>query len=267
MNRRGVAMVMVLGATVVLLTAAAGIARSRADRAIRERSGSALTMGLAVADASEAPILAWLKQESRDAVVHPAERAPWLPVMDSELRVGDVPVRVTITAWDQHGMVPAEPEVAGAILSQGSTHAGWLDTDFGGLDQAARDARVFPSRAHPDRLGGVLATHSSAAGSRRGNVAGMYSLNLNTAPAWLLASAIPDPELVGRILAARESGEPADVARLGSGVSGNARLIGSSPAWAFRTDVEVPFARVSTWTVFVRDGGAWRREQRLVITD
>ncbi|MEM9373747.1 MAG: hypothetical protein AAGA55_08900 [Planctomycetota bacterium] len=272
MNRRGAAMILVLGASVVLLTAAAVVARSRVTEEMHSNSGRALTLALNIAEAADDPILAWLRHESGDVVLPANNPAPSTSIMRSNLQIADCSVSVTVTAWDQHGMVPRDSTLADSLSSpipNPEVSVSWLDEDDPGLDLGRANAGVFPSLTQPGRPGGLIATHNPPPGVRKGRSARIASINVHTAPIWLLDSLLSDTrgDELSRILAARRSGERADLSGIRSGAGEHIRLIGTSPAWSFRTDVRTKHASVSVWSVYTRRGGVWVREQRLVIAE
>jgi len=265
-------MILVLGATVVLLTAAAAIARVRVSNTLRARSSDSLILAWEVAHASEAPILAWLTNESSDVVLPLDAEFPMIEITDARLSVADVPVSLTITAWDQHGMVPNDAglvDVLPARVADRLDEAPWIEEAHPGLDQGNHGPSVFPSRDHPGALGGIIATHSPSPGSARGRAGRGAVVNVNTAPVWLLESLLSDSDgfSISDMLADRAAGDPVSYSGRGEILSDRIRFIGTSTAWSFRIDVETSHARVSIWSVYTRRGGVWNREQQLVIAD
>lgn len=266
MTGRGVAMVFVLGVLVVLLTATAGIAGSRMRAATVWRSAGSLELGLGVAEAAEGAILAWLDGASGGAVAD-SDLFPSVGLLDDRVVIGGAEWRVRVTAWDQLGMLARDRRVSSAV-PEGIMRAG----EFGafcvmvspGLDRLRAGEPVYPCPDHPGRLGGVFATHHPSA-SRPARSASRLAVNVNTAPRWLLERFIDDGEVVDAFLSARGREGSDGAAGLGAAANGAVRFVGSSWVWSFRVDVESVRARVSVWLVYVEVGGAWVREQRLVI--
>lgn len=271
MMRRGVAMILVLGASVLLLAAAAVIARARVTSTLRSDTDERLALAWSVVDAAESPIREWLARESGSVVLAPNTDAAMVLIMDSEFAVSGVPVTVSVTAWDQCGMLPAlgsAVRLAGQRPGPTGEDIGWFGHAHPGLDLWEGAGSAFPSRLHPDRIGGLVATHNPRqTGRSRG---GRVTLNLNTAPAWLI-----DPILAGigregldAILAARRQGEFVSFRGANHDWQGTELVLtGSSNAWGVRTDVTAGGVVASVWSVYSRRGGTWVREQRLVIAD
>ncbi|MEM9372526.1 MAG: hypothetical protein AAGA55_02685 [Planctomycetota bacterium] len=271
MTRRGVAMVLVLGAAVVMLTAAATVARLRVDRQIRSQVDRSLVQALEVTRASDAAIRAWLAAEADEVVLASDVSAPMLVVMDESIRLDGANIQIAITAWDQYGMIPRDPLVLKHVaehIAEDVSEAGWLAASHPGLDQPGGVSRVFPTRRNPDRPGGVIATHNPPDKTRRGRGAAAVDINTNTAPRWLLDALLDqDPATRRGIRVARNQGERAPTSRRQESQDLAVRLVGTSPVWSFRIDVDSDHARVSVWSVYANRGGVWTREQQLAIAD
>lgn len=274
MRRRGVAMLLVLGAAVLLLAAASVIARTRATRSLADGANSALTMAWAACDGAEPAVVEWLRRESRDVLLDPRTPAPNLTILHESFTTEGDRVTITITVWDQCGMVPTIdvdglPSLREFVDRQGFSDRTDLLTAAPGLDLVRDDA--FPSIDRAVALGGLCGTHNPAPGSDRRRGGSIPVLNVNTAPEAILRAVFADLQLDGvdRVLSARAAGEQAVVSGLQTGRTVSVHLAGSSTCWGVRTDVTVSGtgrrASASLWSVYTLRGGTWSREQRLVI--
>lgn len=254
-NRHAFAMMFVLGAVVVILTASAIIARSQATDSIAAKSYADMLDAMTIAESAHDPILAWLDLESREVTIDPGSSAPIVPVLNDEILIDGKRAHITVTAWDQFGMLTKGEQ---ALEYEGVS----------GLDQLVRPVSVFPSDLHPDRLGAQIATHNPIPGQQtRGNDA--PSVNLNTATAARLEQLFTEYKISGldTVLAARADREPVRSNSIRIDRELPYRFVSSSRSWGIRTDVRFGLAAVSLWSVYVQRGGAWMLEQRIVIPD
>lgn len=247
--RRGIALLFVLVAVVLGLTAATIAAQvavtatvtRRLDRNVREADDVA---------ASLAPrIERWLVAESQRAVVPPDGEMPAIGIADETVDLGDGKgMRVRVTAFDQHGMVPWGEALAGGpmsgFLSPGAVKAIRLAPRTAadapvppGLDllDGSGSRAVWPAHA-PLQAGSVTRRFSGVAGmpdsdntssADDGSLARhaigtlvathvpgqRTAINVNTAPRGLIAMA---EALTGRsvwsvVEEARRQGKPASV--------------------------------------------------------
>ncbi|MBM4114091.1 MAG: hypothetical protein FJ253_12105, partial [Phycisphaerae bacterium] len=106
------ALLIVLGALLVVAVAAATVAHSASIEITRRRVDVETAMAEDLADAAIAPLLAWLRDHSESAAVHSDSPSPAVKVMDERVMPSNagasamVPCRIEINVWDQHGMVP-----------------------------------------------------------------------------------------------------------------------------------------------------------------
>jgi len=280
-------------ATLVLVTSAATVLARTASTLRAERNAERWT---AIADGllrqADEVIGEWLEEKSSSIVLDPEVEMPAVSVLDDAWDLDGCRYHLTITAWDQCGLVPQElarggsplrtvlPEQILRGMERSPGQASGLDvygspagspspypalptsrpTRFG--DEAGREPSLggeSPSGEPP--IGAYLATH--AAGSPR--------INVNTAPIALVEQSL---RFVGRggslepIVAARSKGL---LARVTDGAKdsrkGESRLelVASSNAWAFRIDVRVGAVRRSWWAVYLNTS-SWSRVQRLSIS-
>jgi hypothetical protein len=149
--RRGIALLFVLVAVVLGLSAATIAAQvavtatvtRRLDRNVREADDVA---------ASLAPrIVRWLVTESQRAVVPPDDKMPAIGITDETVDLGDGKgMRVRVTAFDQHGMVPWGEALAGGPMS-GHLSPGTIEA----IRLAPRTAGDAPVPPGLDLLDGV----------------------------------------------------------------------------------------------------------------
>lgn len=271
--RRGIAMLIVLAAAVLLLSAASVIARSRAMAALSARIDERLQLAWVASEAAEAPILTWLRHESRLTVLSP-DAPPMVRIVDDPLIIAGLPARITVVAWDQTGMVPAVdtsamPAFAPLLTRTERRAARWIGAESPGLDLAETSIPIFPTPDLPTALGARIATHNPPVGPVRHRGGQSPAINIQTAPEPLLRAAYEHLGLPGveTVLRARRAGERVEAERTSSSDPATLRLVGVSTAWGVRTDVTVDGLRVSVWSVYTLRAGTWVREQRLAITE
>lgn len=278
-SQRGIALLLVLVALVLSVTAAAGLARVAATARQRCETATSQQHTGRLLEASEAPILDWLHRHAGRLVLPPDAGSPRFVVLDDAIELRGVPCRLTITAFDQCGMVPGT-ETGGRLASflpngvhRSLAAAGpdWLDHP--GLDVLAAAAgdhiTVFPLPGARDSgaLGEHLASHNPA---RPGRPA---VLNVNTAPLELVSMVYAQHDL-GGIDAVAESRALGRVASPGTaraprtGADPAAIIpVSMSTAWAFRIDCRAGHVTESWWCVYTDTGSNWERVQRLAITE
>lgn len=271
--RPGVAMLIVLAATVLLLSAASVIARSHATTALTARTDERLRLAWAACESAETPVLAWLEQESRRTVL-PPDAPPMVRVLDDRFTLAGLPAHVRVTAWDQTGMAPAVdaaamPSFTPLLTRPQRRAARWVGVEAPGLDLADNSVAVFPSPDQPDALGARIATHNPPPASGRQRGGPSPAINIHTAPEPLLRAAYEHLGVPGldAVLRARRAGERLEGQTGRAADPGGLRLIGSSTAWGVRTDATVGGLRASVWSVYTLRAGTWVREQRLVIAE
>lgn len=278
---RGAALLIVLAA-VVLTTSVLSALVATAHRRHATRSESLDTsLAIDLLRQAEAMSAEWLADTSGSIVLPPESRSPRMPMASHELSLAGKTVRITLTAFDQHGMVPLEGSPAlrstlpadiqsiQARLTAGSTARPY------GLDQievmidADSKRGVFPARG-PDTLpdsvlavGEVLATHGGSARA---------AINPSTAPIPLVAAALKEAGLSGieHVIEARSNGRTIPLGRLvvlgdDSGER-SIELVPSSRCWAVRTDLTIGSLQQSWWTIWEDAGSRWMPVQRLRIS-
>lgn len=289
--RRGAALLVVLAILVVVVTACAALARFAATSALAHRTHARAMRASDLLHAAEAPITRWLERDSHKAVLPPDARVPAIAVLSDAWIAGEQEQSLTITAFDQMGMVPLAHARGGSPLRHAlpaeAAVAALLESASPGLDQAERESPVFPvaidavpmsfggapsiqcesAPSSPSvALGALLATHNPPdLGRRRAG-----SINVNTAPLPLLEAAMRRAGQGGldRIVAARERGQPAPVpAAAGRSRQTDLELVGVSTVWSFRIDARVGPLRRSWWSVYVRTPAGWNCVQRLEIAE
>lgn len=278
-DHRGIALLLVLVALVLSVTAAAGLARVAATARLRHDAEASTHLTRDLLKASEAPILDWLHRHAGRMVLPPETVSPRFLVLDDAITLRGLACRITITAFDQCGMAPtaqAEAHLSATLPGDAQrlvARAGDEWNEHPGLDllTAVRSgtASVFPEQGATDRIavGECLATHNP---SRRDRPA---TLNVNTAPFDLVAAvyaandlgstdAIVDARAQGRVVSPGAPRAPRTTESRPSVIP-----VSMSTAWAFRIDCHAGKIRESWWCVYVDTGSNWERVQRLAITD
>lgn len=248
-RRRGIALLLVLVAVVLGLTAATIAAQVAVTATVTRRLDRNLLEADDVAASLAPRIERWLVAESQRAVVPPDGEMPAIGVADETVDLGDGKgMRVRVTAFDQHGMVPWGEALAGGpmsgLLSPGAIEAVRLAPRTAadapvppGLDllDGSGPRAVWPAHAPLQagsvtrRFGGVAGmsqssdTDASDDGSLARHAIGTLvathvpgqrtAINVNTAPRELVAMA---EALTGRsvwsvVEEARRQGKPASV--------------------------------------------------------
>ncbi len=303
-STRGMAMLFVLAALVLSVTATALIAKSRTASRLASLADSRVSLCDELRIASEAPIRHWLQTASAGVVLQPDVGEPVVRVLNDRWDTGGQAWRLRISAWDQCGMVPI-----GSVLQDHPISSEIPDTDKNrvrasllsaesqlfGLDQLAEgNLSPFPQtqwesvqtfgflketrpagetpevKAEADAIGALLSTHSPGGSGRQGRTPPIW-LNVNTAPVPLLrrAFALAGMDGVDAIEQARAEGEQSPVNLRASSRGGekiaSIRFVNASPVWAFRIDAEVGGVRRSWWEVWSLTSGTWEVVQRLAI--
>jgi hypothetical protein len=291
----GVALVFVLATIALVVPPCVALARAVTTVQIERQVRTASALASDVVTGAETICLRWLRNESEKVVLPPDAMVPAVAVADERFVVADREVTVRIVAWDQCGLVPADL-AAGAsptklVLPNAIARAGEFLSRAGaprGLDQLATvdgSASAFPEvdLGRESEAGGLKAVVKSSTLESPGAWIGVRPLakdgspaaiNVHTARKDVLDAALRDAGRGGldAILAARADGRQAALAGAGTGgndAAGNASvvLVSTSDTWAFRIDVTVGAVRESWWVVFARDGGGFKRAQRLFIPD
>ncbi len=289
--RRGTALLVVLAVTVLTVSALAMIVRVTSTASMARHTSRSMTIAADLLHATDTPITTWLNTMSSDVVLPPDVMTPRTPVLLDRWTAGDTDFEVTITAWDQYAMVPADqvrgPLGAAVVDPELKNIVGATKLPRGqptGLDlflAAARTvdgARVYPAapgQSHEPSdddagepseqrpaLGAIVATHNPAPGR----------INVNTAPMALIEAALRRTQRgdIKQILEARGLGERTILPAAPQQRRGRRRsleLVGVSDAWAFRVDILVGGLHRSWWCVYSRPRPSkpWECVQRLAI--
>lgn len=261
MSARGVALILVLG-LLLAVSAVLGVVMTAARQTALSSEYDRL--GLLADDllrASEPLVRDWLERESQRAVVPIDSPEPRVPIFTQRWTTGSESCSLTLTAWDQLGMVPQSLSPSHALArSLPSKHRSFLgnsDFDLTSLSRAA--SPVYPDcESHGLRPGARIATHSPKQLNQR-TASDTPVVNINTAPESLLRASLVLAQRAefDSIAEHRRAGtiSPAPQARGREGAF--VALAGSSPLWAIRVDARVgPIVR-SWWTVYGSTGGEW----------
>jgi len=261
MRSRGVALILTL-AMLLAVSVTLGTLMTSARHATRDEEWARL--GLLADDlarASEPLVSDWLDRESHRAIVPVDRNEPSIQFMSKQWTSGSDLCSITLTAWDQLGMVPwgiTSAHPLARSLSQEDKRA--LDINEFSLARFTDPAHPVYPTGQPDesRLGGRIATHRPQQLNQR-NASNTPIININTAPVSLLRSALTLAQRTNfeSIARARQQGEftPAPPVRSRSGAF--VTLTGSSPLWAVRADARVGTVTRSWWTVYGSTGGEW----------
>lgn len=280
---RGAALLLVL-ATLVLTTVSCAIAaRSAATLTATRQADHAARIADELLRSADAPIQHWLAESAPTAALPPEVDEPRLDVLHDVIPLGAFDAEITITAFDQLGMVPwslldsaspitsaLPPELARLDLDAESTDAPFgLDAIERGV--LAYEWRIFPTSDENDQpaIGALIATHNTSGGgggSGGGSGGGGGGVNVNTAPRKLLEVAMREAGRGGieAILAARERGEAVSFAARSSRSSQQSiAIVSRSDTWSFRIDIRVGPVMRSWWCVYQSNECV----QRLVIPE
>lgn len=203
----------------------------------------------------------WLERESSRVVLPGDVKEPRVEVASVDWEERGRGYTLTVTAWDQQGMLPASGAIPEFLKRS-------LPTEFTDAHIARRDLAdrgvTHPFR-YPDRdsdtteVFGYLATHASSEYDPRTR-SDQLSLNIHTTPAPLLRRVVTLLQRTDwdRVMRARRDGEIVRDLAPGHGSASGIRLVSRSAIWAVRTDVRVGSIRRSWWTVYGGFGGEWR---------
>ncbi len=292
--RRGAALLLVLAALVLGMSAAVVAARVATDSTLLRN----LDLGESIADdagrAVNARIEDWLCQDSGNAVAPVDATEPAVPVMTCRIATGDTEVAIRITAYDQHGMVPwtsafKDDAIARSALpddvrdaigrskvpkgvppgidlaSSSADHAHFPRhpdmpvVEFGPVKRFANSRTNDDGDQHADSLATLVATH----------LEGPARINVNTAPMPLIEAAerLTQRSVSGAVRAARTEGRRASIPAGATGTRADtgAQFVGSSDTWSFRIDIDVGPVCRSWWATYKDTGEGWACVQRLRI--
>jgi len=272
-SRRAAALLLVLALVAGALPIIA-LAASRASVAVQsERSQTESALADDLMQATSMPIHDWLRRDAPRVALPPDAVQPMARILDDLFELEGRPVEITATAWDLHGMLPAEAVRQGTplrLLLPGDVRQRLdeLDTDPRGLDMfepRTGERLIFPSPSSQTlSLGALVST------SERSSAQPTVRLNVNTTPAPLLARALRQAGRSGyeqimerRAMGQRSGGPPMPE----EDRSGSPRIVlaASSSSWGVRIDIRVGSIRRSWWTVWTRVSGDWMLQRRTPI--
>ncbi len=302
--RRGAALLIVLAALILTVTASASLAGLASTLKMQRTLDHAAIGADDLLRATEAPIIAWLESESAQVVLPPEVEAPRIDVLHDTWSDGKLQYELTVTAWDQYGMVPINLARSGSPLRQAlptvirrafdrvqtkPNEPPGLDLfrdTFGATDN---EMRIFPRADSTEPIVFADALNST---SREdidprqppaqdqptplaiGALVSTHSggrININTAPPELLEQAFRGAGRGGfdSVLAARAEGRSVSLGDLPTSSSSSTapQIVGSSSAWSCRIDIRVGPLRRSWWAVYVKSRSNWECVQRLAIAE
>ena len=114
--RRGAALLIVLAALILTVTASVSLARLASTTKMQRTLDRAAILADDLLRATEAPIIAWLENESAQVVLPPEVESPRIGVLHDTWSDGNLAYELDITAWDQCGMVPINLARSGSPL-------------------------------------------------------------------------------------------------------------------------------------------------------
>lgn len=288
-SRRAMAMVLVLAALVIGVTAAVAAARVAVDAALIRRLDACEASADDAMVAAEKRIDAWLRTESGSAVVDPSSTEPAVAVERVRLATAQGEVAIRITAFDQLGMVPwsaaaKDEPLARATLDEdvraAIARAPRIAEGAPGVDLVAESLPCprWPRHAAMDEtlLAGAEPSPDSDETRAQPALAALVSshaegrvrLNVNTAPIALLeaAQAALQADFVDSVRAARADGRAhgaPSVPAAQPGARGESiALVASSDLWSFRVDIACGPVVRSWWIAYGRTPDGWQRLQR-----
>lgn len=272
-SRRAVALLLVLALIAGAMPIIA-LAASRASAAVQfERSQADGSLADDLMQAASMPIHDWLRRDAPLVALPPDADQPMVRVLDDRFELDGRPVEITATAWDLHGMLPADAVRGGTPLrlllpEDVRRRLDDLEIDPDGLDAfepLTGERAVFPSPSNDQLLLGALISTSE-----RPSAQPTVRLNVNSTPAPLLARAL---RLAGRsgyeqIMERRATGQrsgPPPMPETEQTGSPRILLAASSGSWGIRIDIRVGSIRRSWWTVWTRVSGDWMLQRRTPI--
>lgn len=296
-SRRGVALLLVLAALVVTVTALAAFARLAGASAVATNVNQQAQLADDLARAAEATIVDWLETESAEVVLPPDALTPMVPVLEDEWEMmprdsvtqasGPWPARIRITAWDQEGMAPLTMLMGASPIRLGvpeDVRRAVDELELQGAPGLDAFEAPFPSRPAPEAsnssgnerpaLGALVATHNplpdDLGSGRRTRRNAPARLNVSTAPIELIAAAMRAEQRGGleQVTQARARGERPNISdNRAAGSEADLLLVNSSSTWSFRVDAEIGTVERSWWTVWTRTGTEWEVVQRLAVDE
>lgn len=300
-ERAGMALFLVLVTFVLTVTTCTALARLAHRAHVTSLLDGWGNEALLLAGEAQRPIEAWLSEQAGAVVLPATRRTPFSLLFNDAWEVEGVPYGLTVTAWDQNGMVPLQLAIAGSALRSSlpggvllalarPVGSGLASPGLDLFDDALGETSAFPtcpsSRRHwfgPAGSGSQADTRSGpgSADARDRRVAlgafvathnpGTGRINVNTAPLPLLREVF---RLSGRggldqIETARSDGRLTLMGGLGpTGDDPQAQspqLVAQSDAWAFRVDARAGRIERSWWLVYHEQEERWHLVQRIPI--
>lgn len=297
--RRGMALLLVLAAVVVGLSAATIAAQAATTAMVSQRVDRRQALVDDAALALGPALEAWLAQRSATVVLDPAANAPMVEVLREsctlELDREPCTIDIAVLAFDQRGMVPWEdavrrdglaaallPTVARRFSDDGrASVAPGLDLVAARSRSEASDIPVWPTVVRGSGEGATTSPGPSVAAFVATHGRGVAVVNVNTAPEGVVRAA---EAMLGRsvwevVRAHRAIGKPAPVGAFSFGESGRPsgiadasaarlpRFVASSDLWSFAVEVRCEGARSAWWITYDRSGAGWRVLQRVRVVE
>lgn len=168
-RHRGAALLWTLAVLILTLTATLSVARLAATAAAQRNLDHAQDFADTLLPAAEAAIVDWLQHSSSKVILPPDIDQPQSLVLDDLLTIDDRQLRLTITAFDQCGMMPLRAVIDGSPLRLAVDDQVLRVVDAAGLDDIAADEplgldRLATSNEHtvfPRRMGSDQADQST----------------------------------------------------------------------------------------------------------
>lgn len=280
--RSGAALLIVLGAVVLATTVLSALVATahRRHASLHESIDAALAGDLL--RQCDVIVQRWLTEEASEVVLPPESQSPRVPIGSHQFEITGSEISLTLTAFDQHGMVSlgrAPATLVSMLPADIRAIRDRLDARSQpgpfGLDQIASVLESPTSRpVFPGGDSGPLPGNSFAFGEFIATHGGgdRFTINPNTAPLPLVAAALREAKLGGieHVMAARSEGKPVQLRQLtplGDSAGEQAvGLVSSSLSWSVRIDVTIGTHRESWWSVWQRSGSRWTLAQRLKVT-
>lgn len=312
-RQSGIALLIVLACLVLVVPICADFAM---QSAINKTSGQINHQLEIIEDIEYAveigPVLHWLKQESPKVVLPPEVITPHIAIMQESLNypvnypdvnnidnitADKIKCDITISAWDQCGMVPLSQIKAGspmrmtlpdAVLQSPVINNGLLldkiiknqpgldnfyivnnpgTSSFLNIDHGIP---VFPDQVNMDNaIGAQVSTFQTADNA-------ISRINVNTAPIKVLESTmlITGRNGIEQIIQVRQQGKTANVPAVSvdSNIQDNnaPQLVSVSNCWSFRIDIKYANVKRAWWLVYQKSSltrNQWECVQRLVIPE
>ena len=133
---RGIAMLLALLTTVVIVVGVTVVARLKTDRVLTSQQAAQSATAMQIIRESDRIMRRWLDEISTSIVLPPEIAAPHIVVLEDTIGAGRSRIRVRIDAWDQLGMWPSTSNELG--LSSSFDVDGMFQ-DFPSLDPHPRE--------------------------------------------------------------------------------------------------------------------------------